>query len=405
MQTIGIAIDRQRTYGRRLCQGIVDYARANTDWTLRIVEFDEFERTSRVTDCDGFIARVLNDRLAERLAATGKPVVDVFCERTHDGFASVDQNARLVGQLAARHFIEHLFSRFAFCGYNGLSYSDMRRDSFVHCLDLNHFDCKVYRTPPSVIRELGSKRSRSESLHRPSDGRRLRNWLAALAKPVAVFCANDMRAYQTIQACHALGIRVPEEVAVLGVDDELVCEFLSPTLSSIDPNGRGVGFKAAETLDRMLANPRVVPPPATVEPLRLVARGSTNIFPVNPPWLSSALVFIRSNITQKLTASDVYRHLGKSHTLVDTAFRNVLRSSVQKEINRQRLAEAKRLINSTDLPVGQVAKLAGFASPQYFCAAFGKAFGQSPSAMRENGKQPPDVSGEARRARDPSRYA
>jgi LacI family transcriptional regulator len=280
----------------------------------------------------------------------------------------------------------------------------MRRDSFVHCLDLNHFDCKVYRTPPSVIRELGSKRSRSESLHRPSDERRLRNWLAALAKPVAVFCANDMRAYQTIQACHALGIRVPEEVAVLGVDDELVCEFLSPTLSSIDPNGRGVGFKAAETLDRMLANPRVVPPPATVKPLRLVARGSTNIFPVNPPWLSSALVFIRSNITQKLTASDVYRHLGKSHTLVDTAFRNVLRSSVQKEINRQRLTEAKRLINSTDLPVGQVAELAGFASPQYFCAAFGKAFGQSPSAMRESSK-PSDVSGEGRRARGPSKCA
>ena len=404
MKTIGIAIDRQRTYGRRLCQGIVGYARAHTDWTLRIVEFDELERASRVADCDGFIARVLNDRLADRLAATGKPVVDVFCERTHEGFASVDQNARLIGQLAARHFIEHLFSHFAFCGYNGLSYSDMRRDAFVHCLALNHFDCKVYRTPASVIRELGSKRSRDESLHRPSDGRRLQSWISSLAKPVAVFCANDMRAYQTIQACHALGIRVPEEVAVLGVDDELVCEFLSPTLSSIDPNGRGVGFKAAETLDTMLANPSRTPDPAKVEPLHLVARGSTNTFPVNPPWLSSALVFIRGNIAKKLTASDVYRHLGKSHTLVDTAFRNVLHSSVQKEINRQRLSEAKRLISSTDLPIGQIAKLAGFASPQYFCAAFGKAFGQSPSAMRESSK-PSDVSGEGRRARGPSKCA
>ena len=401
MKTIGIAIDRQRTYGRRLCQGIVDYARANTDWTLRIVEFYELERTSRVADCDGFIARVLNDRLAERLAATGKPVVDVFCEHPRPGFASVDQNARLIGQLAARHFIEHLFSSFAFCGYNGLSYSDMRRDAFVHCLDLNHFDCSVYHTPSSVIRELGSKRSRDESLHRPSDGRRLRSWLASLPKPIAVFCANDMRAYQAIQACHALRIRVPDEVAVLGVDDELVCEFLSPTLSSIDPNGRGVGFKAAKTLDSMLSNPSKVPDPAKVEPLRLVARGSTNIFPVNPPWLSSALVFIRGNIAKKLTASDVYSHLGKSHTIVDTAFRNVLHSSVQKEINKQRLAEAKRLINSTELPIGQIARLAGFASPQYLCAAFGKAFGLSPSAMREKGRKP-GITGEERRARGPS---
>ena len=404
MKTIGIAIDRQRTYGRRLCQGIVDYARANTDWTLRIVEFDELERASRVADCDGFIARVLSDRLADRLAATGKPVVDVFCERTHEGFASVDQNARLVGQLAARHFIEHLFSSFAFCGYNGLSYSDMRRDAFVHCLALNHFGCKVYRTPSSVIRELGSRRSRDESLHRPSDGRRLQSWLAALAKPVAVFCANDMRAYQTIQACHALGIRVPEEVSVLGVDDELVCEFLSPTLSSIDPNGRGVGFNAAATLDGMFARPGVVPEPIKVRPLRLVARGSTNIFPVNPPWLSSALVFIRSNLSRKLTAADVYRHLGKSHTLVDTAFRNVLHSSVQKEINRLKLAEAKRLVCTTAMPLGQIAKVSGFASPQYFCAAFGRAFGRSPSAMRE-GIRSSSVSDGERRERGPSTCA
>ena len=384
MKTIGIAIDRQRTYGRRLCQGIVEYARAGTDWTLRLVEFDDLARASRVSDCDGFIARVISDKFAERLASTGKPVVDVFCEHPRPDFASVDQNARLVGQLAARHFIEHLFTNFAFCGYNGLSYSDMRRDSFVHCLSLNHFECKVYRTPASVIKELGSKRSRDESLHSPSDGRKLRSWLAALAKPVAVFCANDMRAYQAIQACHALGIRVPEEVSVLGVDDELVCEFLSPTLSSIDPNGRGVGFEAAAVLDKMLTHPGATPSPVKVEPLSLVARGSTNIFPVDPPWLSSALVFMRSNIAKKLTASDVYSHLGKSHTLVDTAFRNVLHSSVQKEINRLRLKEAKRLICSTDLPLGQIASLSGFGSPQYFCAAFGKAFGISPSAMRES---------------------
>ena len=115
-------------------------------------------------------------------------------------------------------------------------------------------------------------------------------------------------------------------------------------------------------------------------------------------------MFIRGNIAKKLTASDVYRHLGKSHTLVDTAFRNVLHSSVQKEINRQRLSEAKRLISSTDLPIGQIAKLAGFASPQYFCAAFGKAFGQSPSSMRED-RTSPDVSGAARRARAPSKCA
>lgn len=93
-------------------------------------------------------------------------------------------------------------------------------------------------------------------------------------------------------------------------------------------------------------------------------------------------MYIRNNVTNHLTASDVYRHLGKSHTLVDQAFRKALKSSVQQEIIRQRLTEAKHLVSTTDLPLGQVARRAGFASPQYFCSAFTKAFGASPTAIR-----------------------
>lgn len=382
MKTIGIAIDRQRTYGRRLCQGIVDYVRTRTDWTLQLIEPSDLEKPARLATCDGFIARVLNDQIARRLAATGKPVVDVFCERPYPTFASADQNARLIGQMAARHFIEHHFSHFAFCGYNGISYSDLRRDAFCHCLELNHFSCTVYRTPPSVLKMLSQLRLRGETLVQPKDHGRLANWLQRLEKPLAVFCANDMRAYQVIAVSKELGFDVPHDVAVLGVDDELVCEFIQPTLSSIDPNGRGVGHAAAETLAHLFDDPANPPVSPKIGPLRLVERQSTNVFPLDPPWLSDALVYIRNNVTNQLTASDVYRHLGKSHTLVDQAFRKTLKSSVQQEIIRQRLTEAKRLVSTTDLPLGQVARRAGFTSPQYFCSAFTKAFGASPTAIR-----------------------
>ena len=130
MKTIGIMIERQRMYGRRLCEGIIRFARRRTDWSLRIVDFADLRHPSRLSGYDGFIARVMDDEAEAALRATGRPVVDVFFERPRAGFGAADQNARLVGQMAARHFIEHRFTRFAFCDYNGSSYSDRRRDTF-----------------------------------------------------------------------------------------------------------------------------------------------------------------------------------------------------------------------------------------------------------------------------------
>jgi DNA-binding LacI/PurR family transcriptional regulator len=127
MATIGILIERQRTYGRRLCEGIIRFAREQQDWTLRVIDFANLQQSARSAGFDGFIARVVDDRTEDLLRSAGKPVVDVFFERPRTGFAAADQDAVQVGRMAAMHFIEHRFSNFAFCGYNGRSYSDRRQ--------------------------------------------------------------------------------------------------------------------------------------------------------------------------------------------------------------------------------------------------------------------------------------
>jgi LacI family transcriptional regulator len=366
-----------------LCEGIVRFARERKDWSLRIVEFSEILDSTRRRLHDGFIARVMNDEIADILASTGKPVVDVFLEKPVPGFAGVDQNASLVGQMAAQHFIEHRFSNFAFCGYNGRRYSDDRRDEFVRHLKLNHYECECYCTPSTALKDFAEAVVMHEHFGMPSDAKSLSRWIRKLPKPVAVFCAHDMRAYQLSEICRANGILVPDEVAILGCDDdELVCQFTDPPISSIDQNAVGIGYAAAAALQQMFDDPSVVPPVAKIKPLRLVERESTRTYPLSPKWLSDALVFIQSSIQQNISAVDVYEHVDKSHTLVDAAFRQQLGTSVQKEIARIRLNEARRLVTTTNMPMKEISKACGYSSLQYFSTSFTHAFGISPSALR-----------------------
>ena len=388
MKTIGIMIERQRAYGRRLCEGVVRFAQERNDWSLRIIEFSELDSKLRKGRYDGFIARVMNDEIAKKLAKAGRPVVDVFFEKPIPGFAAIDQNGRIVGQMAARHFIEHRFTNFAFCGYDGRRYSDDRKHGFIKFLELNHHTCACYRTPTLVLKDFESSVVMREHFGLPLDAKCLTRWIQRLPKPVGVFCAHDMRAYQLSEICRAEGICIPDEVAILGTDDdELVCQFTEPPISSIDQNAVGIGYAAAESLQKMLDTPGTIPPLVKVKPLRLVGRRSTMTYPLSPKWLSDALAFIQSNIPQNISAADVYAHVGKSHTLVDAAFRSQLGTSVQKEISRIRLKEARRLVQTTAMPLQDIAKVCGYSSLQYFSNAFSRAFGTSPSSQRTRPEQ------------------
>lgn len=386
MRTIGLLIERERAWGRLLCEGVAAYAQERGDWALRMLERDDLRHPARLSAFDGFIARVADDEIAARFAAAGRPVADLSCEKRTSGpiLRGVLQDNLAIGQLAARHFIEHRFSNFAFCGYDGKRFSDERRDAFVRCLKLNRFACVCYATPRAAVRSFEKSVSRHEELTPGADAVQLRAWLKKLPRPCAVFCANDLRSYQVLLACETCALKVPRDIAILGVDnDSLICNFTTPTLSSIDPDAFGLGRAAADCLDRKLSDPSAAEvSPRKIAPKGLVARTSSETYPLDPPWLSDALVYIRRNVVRHISAADVYAHLGRSHTRVNAIFRERLGSTVQKEIRAAQLAEAERLLKTTALPLSEIAKRSGFASPQYFCNVYSAAFGKPPSSVR-----------------------
>ena len=370
------------TYARRFCIGVASVA-LKKGWEMALFPMDDVVRGK--AKADAFITRTPDDKTAAALEAMKKPVVNVYAGGSRFGFSTVDCDHAAIGRLAAEHLLDHRFRNFAFCGYAGTALSDMRTEAFAQRLAQEHFGCTRYIPPSDALLEFRADFLRGEWFRPPTDHRRMLAWVRRLPKPVAVFCLHDYRAYQLAQICRAAGIDVPREVAILGVDnDEIVCSFSSPMLSSIDPDTPAVGRAAAETLAQLLENPDAPQRHVAIPPKGVVVRTSTEVYPLNPPWLSDALVFISRNACHNLTAADVVRHVGLSHTPVDKAFRTALGTSVQKEIVRVRLESAARLLETTTLPVGDIAKKTGFTRSEYFCSCFRSRFGVRPSEYRRS---------------------
>ena len=380
---VGLLVERSRAFGREVCEGVITFAQEREDWELHFLDAGDILRGNHHSGMDGFIARVTTDAIAERLAKTGKPVVDLYYGKPRERFAIVKTMHEAVGRLAAEHFLDRRFTNFAYCPYGGGRTSDYCQTAFARRLRRDGFSCLAYPGDGGTY-DFGKTDIISDTISPPKDAKRLSKWLASLPKPTALFCPGDLRAWQVVELCRAKGISVPHEVAVLGLDnDMLICGVSRPMLSSIDPNTRKIGRMAAEVLSQMMEHGIPDRPIVRqVRPSGVVARASTETIPVNPPWLSDALVFIMRNAHKGINASDVFKAAGKSHTAVTKTFRKVLGTSVVEEVARARLDEACRLLRDTEMDMSRVAELSGYASASYFTQAFKAAKGMSPGEFR-----------------------
>jgi len=378
---IGLLIERSRAFGRLLCEGIITYAQERR-WEIRYLDPADLH-TRTLGAFDAFIARVTTPEIARALAATKKPVVDVFYNLPDYGFSIVKERHESIGRLAAEHFLDRRFRNFAYCPYGSGKTSVYCRTSYVHRLRREGFVCHVFDSSSEVAYPSDSREIIGDRIATPRDAAALRKWLKALPKPIALFCPDDVRAWQVLAAAAKCAIRVPDEVAVLGLDNDiLVCGGTNPMLSSVDPNTREIGRVAAETLESLMTGTSKRPLIRQVEPTGVISRASTAIFPIEPPWLSDALIFISRNACKGISASDVFRHLNRSHTAVSRAFLKALGTTVQKEIKRIRIETACNLLKTTRLPLEEVATRAGFATYTYFMQAFTAVLHQPPGSWR-----------------------
>ncbi len=329
----------------------------------------------------GIIARIETPQVAKAVLASGLPVValDLSQEQLVDDnplsrLSEVCPDSDKAGRLAADHFLERGIRRFAFVGaWGNPPWSARRGEGFASQLDKAGLSCNVFPLSPTVTRR-GWAREQVV----------LGKWLRGFPKPLGVFACDDDRGRQVLEACRGAGLQVPEDVAVVGVDnDELLCELSDPPLSSVALNVEQAGYEAAALLDGLMSGRVREPRRILVEPTYVVTRRSSDVLAVDDRQLARALRFIQDNAARPIAVDDVVRHVGCSRRTLELRFRRMLARSVNHEIQHARLERAKRLLAETDLPVVKIAIAAGFDSPSYLVRLFHRRFGLSPTAYRQ----------------------
>ena len=374
---VALLIETSNRYGRDLLYGVRDWSRTGDRWAMRFTEQARLAPLPAWLAAwrgDGIIARVDSPRIAAALRRTGLPVVDVSAERFASEFPRVSVDNAAVARLAAEHLLGKGFRHFAYLGDPNFLWARERGAEFRRVLTAAGRSCAVFRGAAGAAKRPGSD----------AELRGMADWLAGLPRPLGVFACYDGRAQQVIEACQLRAWAVPDEIAVLGVDnDEVLCELCSPPLSSVQPNARRTGYEAAAMLARMMRGERPGSQTRYVEPVRVVERQSTDVVSVADEKLARALRFIREHVGDGIDVSDVLRAVPMSRTLLERKFQAALGHSPHRQIVHQRIARAKHLLVESEVSIAVVADLAGFESASYLSVAFRRETGESPYDYRK----------------------
>lgn len=221
--------------------------------------------------------------------------------------------------------------------------------------------------------------------------RQLSQWLQGLAKPVGIMACYDIKAQQILDVCRELDLAVPEQVAVIGADnDDLLCNLSDPPLTSVIPNSHRAGYEAARLLDRMMSGQEVQNDGVLVRPLGIHTRQSTDTLAIEDADIAAAVRFIRQHATEGIQVGDVLKAVPLSRRVLESRFRKILGRTPHEEIVRQRISRVQQLLSETELSLREIAERSGFEHPEYLSVCFKQATGQSPSQFRKA-----SVSGEA----------
>lgn len=373
---VALLIDTATDWGRRMIRGIARYAKQQGGWDLWLEQRCQYApgRLPPGWHGDGVIARVADRAMARDLARTPGIVVNVSTARVPGArFPTVTADLEAAARLAVQHLVDQGFRHFAYYAPMMLSFVEDHHQIFVRMLAEMGYSC-------SLLPAYGGKRPNAGWQQRQH---KLERWLDGLPKPVAVLTWTGRRGREVIYACRAMGLSVPEQVAVLGADDDtLLCETCNPPLSGVALTSEQIGFEAAALLDRMLHGAKAPAEPVLIAPTRLIVRQSTDTLAIDDEDLARAIAFIRIHAGHPIQVSDLLREVSISRRSLDRRFLEVLGRTPAEEIRRVHLERAKHLLADTDVPVPKVAAAAGFRSREYLARAFKQETGLSPRQYR-----------------------
>lgn len=372
---IGLAVDAVASYGRGIIRGVITYARSNPRWVITVEPQWSFSTPPAIEkwDVDGLIVQTFSREFEDRVLALGIPatnVSNIVGDQQRIPTAIPDDLA--VGRLGAEYLLGLGFRELAFAWPGDSPYGKLRLEGFKST-------CAQAGVPVHVW----DRKSQP-----------LTHWISQLPKPIGILGCNDDWAHRVLNACRTAGVRVPDQVAVLGVDnDELFNVLVTPSLSSIALPAEQIGFEASAQLDRMMNGETLPQGHTLLPPLRVVVRNSTDVLSIEDEDVILAVRFIREHSSQPIQVDDVLEHVPLTRRSLERRFRKFVGRSISEEIRRAHVERAKKLLTSTDLAMPQVASASGFTTATRLGIVFQKEVGESPSQFRKRARvagQPKD---------------
>lgn len=371
---VALLVETSNAFSRELLYGVRDWMQEHGSWAIHL---SEQGRGSQPPNWlanwrgDGIIARIENETIASAVRGCGLPTVNVSASGLAPEFPAVTSDSAAITQQAATHLLECGLREFGYCGDARFPWSMIHGENLVTALRERGHTCHVF---PSSSGDAANWRKEQAKLAR---------WLKSLPKPVGVMTCYDIRGQEVLDVCRAIGLRVPEDVAVIGQhNDELLCELCDPPLTSVIPNARRVGLEAADLLDRLMRGRAVTRKRIEIPPVGIATRQSTDLVAVEDKRLAQAMRFIREHAYEVIGVDDIARVAGISRSLLEKKFREVFGRSPWDHVMQLRLRKAEQLLTQTRLSIAEIAESSGFGTAEYFSAAFRKLTGNSPRSAR-----------------------
>jgi len=368
-----LLVETSREFGRSFMYGIARYSRNHGPWAFyrepgglnrALPHFQEAE-------VDGIIMR--NPQKYNELVSLNRPTILVIHQESEESyFPRVTTYGERIGYMAAEHFLDKGFREFGFCGFDDMFWSRERRQFFARRLEESGYSTHVYKQP---------RHKTKRAWEHEKDF--LVDWVKRLPKPVGILACNDDRGQHVTEACKTADMRVPDDVAILGVDnDVLVCDLSDPPLSSIALNTEEAGYEAAKLLAGLMAGEPMTGQRVVVEPTHIVERQSTNILAVEDAGVAQAIRYIRENGDRPVKVNDVAQAVAISRRMLERRFRRVLNRSINEEIKLVKIKRCVQLLFETDLSISEIAATMGFSSIDHISRYFRNTIGMSLSAYR-----------------------
>jgi LacI family transcriptional regulator len=359
-------METSRSFGRGVIRGIAKYAQANGPWNLHVHPGDLGQKITlhRGWPLDAVIGRI-NTRATLNLIRRRRLCSVCLVENKLSPSPIITSRTK-TSAAAFDHFRHLGYRRFAY--YDQYTSWGMERgQSFAEIVQAAGYDfypCPTFGRRPAGLAELA-------------------RWLRQLPKPIGLFAADDLAGREVIDVCRYAQVAVPEEVAVLGVDDdELICGISYPALSSVKLNAERIGYEGAAVLHALLLGKPPTREPIEIDPLDVIARQSTDVIVIEDRLVAQATRYIREHAREGVNIADVLRHTRSSRRTLETRFRREMGRSPHAEILRVQLTLVKDLLITTDLKLQSIAERTGFSSMEYLHRVFRKQFHITPTEFR-----------------------